>query len=411
MYNIIQFFDDPARNACLYSFLNGILPQGVSYSSQSNKTIYDSAGKLVYAPVNMLTGSTTLGTQSVTVTEGQDYTLSFYGTGSVVLSEGGSGSLTGTDASTRVSLSFTAGTSSVTFTVSGEVSNAQLEPTSYDSPHLYNETTSAACYGPRFDNDPLTSAIKGVLIEESRTNAIPHSMFGEPSRWTQYGTTLTANSATAPNNLMNAALLTETTGSGTHGIIRFGVTSYTAGDPYTKSYYVKAGTATVAQLMFNTGSFASNNYANFDLTTGSIGTYNAVTPSIEAVGDGWYRISITGTAINTYSSTSDGYLLLTNNNTSASNLPTYTGTSLYLYVFGEQLEAGASATSYIPTYSASATRAADDLSFTIPPGVTRLRCTLDDDSTQDITGLSSGDYHVPTNLDRSHIKTIKGYTS
>lgn len=67
-------------------------------------------------------------TRTVSATE---YTLSFYGTGSVVLSGTHSATLNGTSVNNRVTLSFTPTAGSLTLTISGTVTNIQLEVGSY----------------------------------------------------------------------------------------------------------------------------------------------------------------------------------------------------------------------------------------------------------------------------------------
>lgn len=76
---------------------------------------------------NLLLNSTTLSTQSVTVTA-VAHTLSFYGTGTVTLTGvSTAGPLVGTGASQKVSLTFTPTAGTLTLTTSGTVSFANLE--------------------------------------------------------------------------------------------------------------------------------------------------------------------------------------------------------------------------------------------------------------------------------------------
>jgi hypothetical protein len=76
---------------------------------------------------NLLLNTDTLATQSVTVTA-VPHTLSFYGTGTVTLTGvSTAGPLVGTGAGNRVYLEFTPTAGSLTLTVSGSVTFAQLE--------------------------------------------------------------------------------------------------------------------------------------------------------------------------------------------------------------------------------------------------------------------------------------------
>jgi hypothetical protein len=84
---------------------------------------------LLYEPLatNLLLNNATLSTQSVTVTA-VAHTLSFWGTGTITLTgTSTAGPLVGTGAANRVTLTFTPTAGSLTCTVSGTVSNAQLE--------------------------------------------------------------------------------------------------------------------------------------------------------------------------------------------------------------------------------------------------------------------------------------------
>lgn len=111
---------------------------------------FDAAGRsLGYrsepSRTNLILNSATMATQSATVTA-QMYTLSFTGTGTVTRSGVSTGALVGTGAANRVSVSFTPTAGSLTMTVSGSVTNAQLEAGS--SATSYIATTGSAVTRP-----------------------------------------------------------------------------------------------------------------------------------------------------------------------------------------------------------------------------------------------------------------------
>lgn len=79
------------------------------------------------ASTNLVLNSTSLSTQTVTVTSGAQYTCSFYGTGTITLSGAAVAVMTGTGAFKLTKLTFTTSTTSLTLTVTGTVSHGQLE--------------------------------------------------------------------------------------------------------------------------------------------------------------------------------------------------------------------------------------------------------------------------------------------
>lgn len=90
---------------------------------------------------NLLLNSATLSTQDVIVTA-EVHTLSFYGTGSVALSGVEIDTLAGTGAGDRVALTFTPAAGTLTLTVTGSVTMAQLEQNSIASSYI--PTTASA---------------------------------------------------------------------------------------------------------------------------------------------------------------------------------------------------------------------------------------------------------------------------
>jgi hypothetical protein len=206
---------------------------------------------------------------------------------------------------------------------------AQLETGSTAT--AYIPTVASTSGAPRFDYDPVTLAPKGLLIEESRTNLLLYST-DLSTGWTKgTGATWTANAATAPDGTMTALQ-----GNGISGtvIIATGTTVYrlnntvSGSTTYTFSVYVRAQTGTVSNVRLRLNETGGNNTISSDFT----------------VTTAWTRISLTVT-------TAAGA-------TAISTL-VGTGTLADLYIWGAQLEAGAFATSYIPTVASQVTRAAD----------------------------------------------------
>ena len=238
---------------------------------------------------------------------------------------------------------------------------AQLEQVTYQTtPSTYVATTSAAYYGPRFDYDPVTLAARGLLIEEQRTNLFTRSEEFDNAAWSKNRSSITANATTSPDGTADADKLVEDTSNNTHYLAQFSV-NVTSGVSYTYTMYAKAAERTWAALRMETTNAAFNGgFANFNLSNGTVGSVDAgLTASITAAGNGWYRLSVTSTATATAAAALSIYL------GTANNVVSYTGDGTSgIFLYGAQLEAGAFATSYIPTTTATATRNADVATMT-----------------------------------------------
>jgi hypothetical protein len=206
---------------------------------------------------------------------------------------------------------------------------------------------TAANDTPRFDHDPADGSSKGLLIEEARTNVLTYSSDFSNAAWLKNLTVVTADQDTAPDGTATADLIDAS--SETNGGYPGQVASVTA-NAFTASVFAKKGTTDFLRIRLDTGGGTSVQ-ALFDVDSGTAGTPSAgVTSSIQAVGSGWYRCAATYTFAGAASSSIAFQPAAAIDN----NGPTGT-----LYLWGAQLEAGAFPTSYIPTTTAAATRAAD----------------------------------------------------
>ena len=246
---------------------------------------------------------------------------------------------------------------------------AQLEQRS--SVTAYNVTTTTALTNyipvlqtapinaPRLDYSPTAGTPNGLLIEEQRTNLTTQSQ--TLSTWSNSNTTQTTSYNVAPDGTVTANYLVPTTASGQHSILLPSGT-YATGT-YTISCYMKAGGSIYGGLTLYDGTsyFAG---VVFNLANGTVYTQSGGggTATITSVGNGWYRCSVSGTGVGALSTTFSGIRVF-NTAPSAVNF-SYVGDGYNgIQIWGAQLEAGAFATSYIPTVASQVTRSADDASI------------------------------------------------
>ena len=200
----------------------------------------------------------------------------------------------------------------------------------------YIETVAADI--ARFDFDPVTLACKGLLIEEARTNLFTNSE--NFSDWGVVGgeTSVTTASGTSPANT-NTANLLEKTGANTFRSVSKS-TTVVSGTSYVWTIFLKAGTAAATRLRIL-------NAADISLTV------DWSNPGANGVNfdDGWYRYQIAFTAATT---TAQVLVYPSGSGSAAGNI----------LAWGAQLEAGAFATSYIPTEASQVTRTADVATMT-----------------------------------------------
>ena len=211
---------------------------------------------------------------------------------------------------------------------------------------------------PRFDHDPGNSdAQLGLLMEEARTNICLQSEdFG--TTWSG-NVTVTVNDDAAPDGNTTADKLDDTSGGANHTITQnISVADDTTS--YTFSCFVdKTATSTNFGVYIEFRSVSIISAIVFVVaSTGAFVNSGGDAATVEDHGDFW-RVSIT-LANNGSGNTTVRGRLYPATGSSALDI-TETGA---IHAWGAQIEAGAFPTSYIPTTTASVTRAKDVCSTT-----------------------------------------------
>ena len=230
----------------------------------------------------------------------------------------------------------------------------------------YVPTTDAAVYLPRVGHHIWNGSAwvdEGYFHEsEARTNLATYSQDFTDAGWTKSSTVVVADKV-GPDGVINSATTMTDNGSGGGAACSFSKAyAVSTSTVYTWSIYLKEDQLSWAAIETSGFTSPATGSTYFNLTDGTIGTspsdHNA---TIENVGNGWYRcaINFTTDAVDTIG-IMRVYLADADNDSTVDR----DGTSSIL-IYGAQLEAGSTPSSYIPTNSGTTvTRAAETL--TVP---------------------------------------------
>ncbi len=199
---------------------------------------------------------------------------------------------------------------------------------------------------PGFDYDPVSGLLRGLQIEEQRANLFLQGRTFNASPWSSVGQTVTPGQASIFGDNQGFMLTGSTVSNRT--IQSLGVNPSTT---YVFWVYCSPGTSSLSILAVDDVGDGNQAAANINWSNGTIvssGARPISNPFLIPVGGGRYMA---------------GFSMATGASTTSATPQIKAGIGT-LYVDAAQFEAGTFPTSFIPTTTASATRAADNCSQT-----------------------------------------------
>ena len=259
----------------------------------------------------------------------------------------------------RCTVTFTSTSTSITLVYYNATSGskyltwgAQLEQSSTVGEYI--PTTSTINSAPRFDHNPTTGESLGLLVEEARTNLVTWSQDFSQTDWTKASSTIVATAVASPIQGVNYQKIEATSANTTVGITSAAVTAAT--QQRAVSFFAQSLGNISRMLVVVQGADAR---ININLVDGTFTTNATATGSTVSVSGQRFSVSTPTLTL----ATGVRFFLKRTGETDTSTTTTIAiGEGLYLT--GAQMEAGAFATSYIPTTTATVTRAADVVSIT-----------------------------------------------
>ncbi|RIA37866.1 hypothetical protein DFR49_3755 [Hephaestia caeni] len=256
----------------------------------------------------------------------------------------------------------------------------------------------------RFDHDPASSILRGLLIEPEQTNEVLMSEDIGDASWTKLQSPeISRNVADAPTGVPTGDTLRDTNIGQYSGVSQ----TFATIAARTVSLFVRKDTSGRAiRFTVLRGGPPLSDLA-LDTATGDVKLSGpgSVSGAAHDCGAFWRLVLVNNTAY-------DSLVIFPAAGASASW--TYSaGATGSAVIWGVQAERGAHASSYIPTDTMTATRAADVLTldwgrFAVPDGPLPLRYLFDDGSSQDgMATVTGGLATVPTTLARPWLRRVE----
>lgn len=232
----------------------------------------------------------------------------------------------------------------------------------------YGVMRTAAIGEPRIDFDPATKELKGLLLEKTSTNLMLHSGNQMDGSFVTTGSTKTASAIPGLDGTGFFTKVTETTASEAHR-----VNGYFGGQPedtvvWCSAFVIAGERKRVLVAHYNFAAWKVRTTLVLDTATGETFVTTGGEGFARNCGNGVWRVFIKGVVGNSGGTLAFG-VGTRPDDASTGSAVTGDGTS-GIYTWGWQVEAVNYPSSYIPTTTAAATRAAEN--FVINTGSVSL---------------------------------------
>jgi flagellar hook-associated protein 2 len=187
------------------------------------------------------------------------------------------------------------------------------------------------------------------LQPNTGSNSFQYSEQLDNAYWSKVRSSISVDAIAGPGGTVSADGLVGDATNNTHYITEASSLTVTQDQAYTFSVYAKQGANDAARIQLAGARFATNTYVEVDLTDGSVAELGngADGALVEDVGDGWYRISVTGTAVASGNATMEMYSM-----NGINTVYTGDGATVDTYFYGAQLEEAPASASYVDNLTA-----------------------------------------------------------